>query len=349
LNQQSGSKRRPNRKFERQGAIMMKLEQVNTRDVRPSRRADFWSDVASRYFTQLQMEPAYPDDFNAELRSAILGQKSIAQVISAPTSIGHSKFRAERLDQHVFLVHLQARGESVNRQNGREAVLKAGDFTLCDSARPYSLQFESLNDMIVLRIPATELRERLLQPELFTARRIAGNQGAGAVVSHALQHLWQQCVNGLEPQIAERLLTNCLDLLVTALSVGEHDVVSHGAMRNSTQLRVRYYVEDHLTEFDLSAARIGTAIGITPRYVHRLFEDAGETLGEFIQRRRLEGCALALRDPGQQSRSVTDIGFAFGFCDPSFFSRSFKKRFGMTPRDYRGLHLSTNQPRACSL
>lgn len=322
---------------------MMKLEQIDTRDVRPARRADFWSDVVSRYFTQLQMEPAYPDDFNAELRSMTLGQKSLAQVISAPTSIGHSKFRAERVDQHVFLVHLQARGESVNRQNGREAVLKAGDFTLCDSARPYSLQFESLNDMIVLRIPAAELRERMVQPELLTARRIAGDRGAGAVVSQTLQNLWQQCVNGLEPAIAERLLTNSLDLLVTALTLGEHNVVNHGALRNATSLRVRYYVEDHLTEFDLCAARIATAIGISPRYVHRLFEDDGETLGEFIQRRRLESCALALKDPAQPKRSVTEIAFAFGFCDPSFFCRSFKKRFAMTPRDYRAFHLSGQQ------
>ncbi len=322
---------------------MMKLEQINTRDVRPARRADFWSDVVSRYFTQLQMEPTYPDDFYAELRSVTLGQKSLSQVISAPTSIGHSRFRAERADQHVFLVHLQARGESVNRQNGREAVLKAGDFTLCDSARPYSLQFESHNDMIVLRIPVAELRERMAQPELLTARRIAGDHGAGAVVSQTLQSLWHQCVNGLEPAIAERLLTNSLDLLVTALTLGEHNVVNHGALRNATSLRVHYYVEDHLTEFDLGASRIATAIGISPRYVHRLFEDDGETLGEFIQRRRLESCALALKDQAQPRRSVTEIAFAFGFCDPSFFCRSFKKRFAMTPRDYRAFHLVGQQ------
>lgn len=318
----------------------MKLESVSTRDVPPSRRAGFWSEVTSRVFTQLQMKPAHPGDFNAELCSTVLGQKSIAEVISSPTSIRHSKFCAERTDQRVFLVHLQARGESVNRQNGREAILKSGDFTLCDSARPYSLHFESINDMIVLRIPATELRERMVQPELFTARRIAGDHGAGAVVSQTLQNLWHQCRNGLEPAIGERLLTNSLDLLVTALTLGEHSFVSHGALRNATSLRVRYYIEDHLPDFELRAANIAAAVGISQRYVHRLFEDDGETLGEFIQRRRLESSALVLKDPAQHNRSVTEIAFAFGFCDPSFFCRSFKRRFAMTPRDYRASHLS---------
>ena len=318
----------------------MKLESVSTRDVPPSRRAGFWSEVTSRVFTQLQMKPAHPDDFNAELCSTMLGQKSIAEVISSPTSIGHSKFCAERIDQRVFLVHLQARGESVNRQNGREAILKSGDFTLCDSARPYSLQFESVNDMIVLRIPATELRERMVQPELFTARRIAGDHGAGAVVSQTLQNLWHQCMNGLDPAIGERLLTNSLDLLVTALTLGEHRFVNHGALRNATSLRVRYYIEDHLADFDLRAESIAAAVGISQRYVHRLFEDDGETLGEFIQRRRLESSALVLKDPAQHNRSVTEIAFGIGFCDPSFFCRSFKKRFAMTPREYRISHMS---------
>lgn len=318
----------------------MKLESISTREVPPARRVGFWSEVTSRVFTQLQMKPASAVDFNAELRSTTLGQNSIARVVSSPTFVGHSKFRAERTEQHVFLVHLQARGESVNRQNGREALLKSGDFTLCDSARPYTLHFESINDMIVLRIPAAELRQRIVQPELFTARRVAGDHGAGAVVSQTLQNLWQQCVNGLEPAVAERLLMNSLDLLVTALALGEHGVVNHGSLRNATSLRVRYYVEDHLTESDLGAARIAAAIGISSRYVHRLFEDEGETLGEFVQRRRLERCAQALKDPGQRNRSVTEIAFAFGFCDPSFFCRSFKKRFAMTPRDYRALHSS---------
>lgn len=322
----------------------MQLESISTRDVLPSRRANFWSEATSRLFTELQMKPASPEDFNAELRGAVLGARSLAQVVSSPTFIEHSKLRAARTDQHVFLVHLQARGESVNCQSGREAILKAGDFTLCDSARPYSLRFTSINDMIVLRIPAAELRERMEQPELFTACKIAGDQGAGAVVSQTLQNLWQQCLNGLEPALAERLLTNCLDLLVTALSCGDHNVVSHGAMRNATQLRVRYYVEDNLTEPNLSATLIAAAIGISPRYVHRLFEDEGETLGEFIQRRRLERCALTLQNPAQRNRSVTEIAFAFGFCDPSFFCRRFKQRFGMTPRDYREQHLPRHKP-----
>jgi AraC family transcriptional activator of tynA and feaB len=202
--------------------------------------------------------------------------------------------------------------------------------------------------MIVLRIPAAELRERIVQPELFTARRIAGDRGAGAVVSQTLQTLWQQCLNGLEPAIAERLLMNSLDLLVTALTCGEHNVVSHGTLRNATRLRVRYYVEDHLTESDLGVARIATAVGISPRYVHRLFEDDGETLGEFIQRRRLEHCALALKDPAQHHRTVTEIAFAYGFGDPSYFCRSFKKRFTLTPRDYRALHSVQRQKSECT-
>lgn len=325
---------------------MVNIETISTQGVAIAKRRDFWSDAVSRIFTPLDSQPVYPDEFDACLRSANLGSKSISEVISAPAQIGHTKFRADRLEQHVFLVHLQARGASVNRQNGREAVLKAGDFTLCDSARPYSLRFESLNDMLVLRIPAAELRARLVQPEHFTARRIAGDEGAGAIVSQTLQHLWRECIRGLDPELAKRLLTNCLDLLVTALTVATPEAVTHTASRSATLLRVRYYIEDHLTDPTLDAAHIAAAIRISPRYVHRLFEDGGEALGSYIVRRRLERCAQLLRDPARQTRSVTELAFSCAFNDASHFCRTFKRHFGQTPGEYRfASAVAAGQPR----
>jgi len=35
----------------------------------------------------------------------------------------------------MFFLHLQLEGDSISRQDGREALLSAGDFTLCDSTR----------------------------------------------------------------------------------------------------------------------------------------------------------------------------------------------------------------------
>jgi AraC family transcriptional regulator, positive regulator of tynA and feaB len=42
-----------------------------------------------------------------------------------------------------------------------------------------------------------------------------------------------------------------------------------------------------------------------------------------------------LLDKAQDARSVSEIAYRFGFGDLSHFSKSFKSRFGNTPRDIR--------------
>ena len=62
---------------------------------------------------------------------------------------------------------------------------------------------------------------------------------------------------------------------------------------------------------------------------------SGAPAAEYKSHRRLSHCAASLRDPSQAHRSITDICFSYGFNSTSHFSRLFKERFGIAPRDYR--------------
>jgi len=311
------------------------IESFTTAGLAPRQRRHFWSEVTSRVFTPLDARPAFPDDFNAQLHRASLGSLSLSRAISSPAAVIHTSHGARQTCEQVFLLHLQANGSSVNRQDGREALLGPGDFTLCDSSRPYSVTFDAPNDMLVLRIAAPPLRDRIVNPESFTALRICGSEGIGELASHVLRQLWTQTGAGLEPRIADRLGTNLLDLIVTALCARQAAVPSGGSLANAQRLRVRYFVEDHLTEPGLDASLAAAAVHISTRYVHRLFEASGETFGQYVLRRRLEESARRLRDPAHDSRSVTEIAFDCGFTDASYFGRMFRARYGRTPGDFR--------------
>lgn len=52
---------------------------------------------------------------------------------------------------------------------------------------------------------------------------------------------------------------------------------------------------------------------------------------EFIRNIRLRKAAALL---SSQADSVTQIGIAVGFEDQSYFSKSFKKQFGVPPSEY---------------
>jgi AraC-like DNA-binding protein len=95
------------------------------------------------------------------------------------------------------------------------------------------------------------------------------------------------------------------------------------------------YVDAHLTEHDLSAARIAAAVNISPRYLYKLCARHDLRLREWIIERRLQGARAELEGPG--SRTVATIARRWGFVDPAHFSGRFRHAYAMSPRECRNL------------
>jgi AraC family transcriptional regulator len=58
----------------------------------------------------------------------------------------------------------------------------------------------------------------------------------------------------------------------------------------------------------------------------------GESLGAYIVRQRLETAVSLLRFSDE---SISDIAFKVGYENPSSFNKAFKKRYGISPAEYR--------------
>ena len=87
------------------------------------------------------------------------------------------------------------------------------------------------------------------------------------------------------------------------------------------------YARAHLYE-DLSLDTLARVAGFSPFHFHRVFKAlTEETLNEMVLRLRLERAATLLRSG--PNLSLTDAAFESGFQSVAFFSRAFKKHFGV--------------------
>jgi AraC-like DNA-binding protein len=107
--------------------------------------------------------------------------------------------------------------------------------------------------------------------------------------------------------------------------------------------RALRFLETHLADPELSPRTIAAGLGMSLRYLHLLFEQ-GDSVGATILARRLECCRHAL-ESATDHRSVSEIAYAWGFNDAAHFSRTFKARFGVSPRDLRNDKRSPDGPR----
>lgn len=77
------------------------------------------------------------------------------------------------------------------------------------------------------------------------------------------------------------------------------------------------------------------AVGISVRHFHRVFGIAGESVCEFLRKRRLQRCDLDLLDGRELHLSISEVAYREGFFNACYSSDAFKAEFGVFPRDVR--------------
>jgi len=97
--------------------------------------------------------------------------------------------------------------------------------------------------------------------------------------------------------------------------------------------KVQEHIDQHLDEA-LELANLAQVAHFSAFHFHRLFRAwMGETLGDYLRRRRLETAALRLIT--QPDEPVLNIALAVGFGSSEAFARAFKTRFGVTATVWR--------------
>ncbi len=314
---------------------MTQIVSFSTAGLDPRQKLTSWNERASESFSPLVSDPVDIHTFNGAIARTEIGELTLADVYSEAQVVRHSRVHVTRTRSPLFFLHLQLEGESISRQDGREAHLKAGDFTLCDSTRQYEIIFPGSNRMLVLGIPEAQLRRQIATPECMVAIPMQASCGVRGLFSRFLRSYWVECRRELDDTSAERVTTAILDLLGAAYADTPCPRSSRSSLATAHRLRIINYIETHLHDPDLTPTRIAAACKMTPRYLYHLSSDQEETVARYILRRRLEICSRALVSEAQRGRTVTEIAFDHGFNSPTHFGRVFRAKFGLTPREYR--------------
>ena len=97
-------------------------------------------------------------------------------------------------------------------------------------------------------------------------------------------------------------------------------------------LQAARFINEHFRQ-SISSGDIAAAAGFSPNYLSRKFREAGGIgVHDYLVFIRLRNAAFELLTTDD---SVTDIALRNGFSDSNYFKDVFKKKYNMTPREYR--------------
>ncbi len=291
---------------------------------------DAWRDfMAGRYPGVEVVSPTA--GFRTRYRSWQFGDIEFAEISSA-SRLGIRVDVPARNAPDCYYLPLQLSGEFYGGQHGRECRAGPRTIFLLDSAAPHWRELAAGSQLLNVRLPKAMLDRHLVDADEACMRPVAADDGLAAVVWEFADSVWRRHVGlgAAMPNMADMLACMAAGLFDAPADVeclvGGADAHRHRLLR---------CIRDRLDDPQFDVRKAAAACGISPRYVHVLMRDTGRSFSRYLLERRLEHCHEALQSKAGRSCSITEIAFRWGFNDMSHFSRAFRKRYGLAPREFR--------------
>jgi hypothetical protein len=176
----------------------------------------FWTETVCSQILPVHIDPRQDAQLSSSaMRSTSIGDLQLREVVGGEHLYQRTAGDIRRGDPMTLQVGLQLSGSSLLVQDGREAVLGAGDLVLYDSSRPFSLVMDARFSWQVFLLPKDKLRRSDREISELTATTIDASTGVAGLVVRFLRDLATRA-DGLELGAAEpELAENAADLVAT--------------------------------------------------------------------------------------------------------------------------------------
>lgn len=302
----------------------------DTRRLPERARIRQWSDAATPVWDILSVED---DAFCAVVDLYNGGDLVFGTVGSSAQSTAREMARIaeDGIDYYAFQFYMSGQRRAAAR--GKDVLLRKGDLLTVDMTQPIatvSTQYRSID----LGIPRRLLAPLLMAPDAHGGRRHDASQPLTALVRAHVEALYRAA-----PHMTVAQMHSVQGATIALAAAALNGLVTEDQaeqVRTATLLAVKRYIEDWLHDMSLSAPVVARQFSISRATLYRVLEPVGGFVS-YVRFRRLDRVRLELASPNLRHLSVGEIAEAWGFVSHSAFTKSFRLRFGMSPRAYRAL------------
>jgi AraC-like DNA-binding protein len=141
-----------------------------------------------------------------------------------------------------------------------------------------------------------------------------------------------------DPLVLAQAGQSLMDLAVLALGSNRDNeqVARLRGLRAARLANVLREIRLNYADPGLSPEVVAVRVGISVRTLHALLHETDACFSERVRELRLAKAFGLLCTEEGPTRSVTDAAYESGFSDLSYFIRSFRQKYGMTPTAARG-------------
>ncbi len=252
----------------------------------------------------------------------------LARLAAGPQAVSPVSRLAD--DMPIVLLPIED-GVTLRTASGHQ-IVSIGHLLLLPRKGDWSVAFQRDMRALVLSVTSDAFHGRKIGKPVFDEVRVLAPGGFTEVFSRTLE-------------TAARNLETLSDIEWAAVAQSFADLLptfiapTTDAGGTATQAAILHRlcqtIERKLDDPDLTPARVAESEGISERYLQKIFEGSGSSFTHYLRERRLQRTSAELSNPAEAHHSISEIAYRNGFNDSAHFSRTFRHRFGLSPREFR--------------
>ncbi|BBI35197.1 helix-turn-helix transcriptional regulator [Cohnella abietis] len=153
-------------------------------------------------------------------------------------------------------------------------------------------------------------------------------------------HFFQEALAGNSPLSLQLILVRLLEALIQINNREENTSPEYSGPRDMLIKKIEVYLEDYMGE-QFNVTELAASLHMSYGHLCRIYKQrTGITLVDRMNRIRLEKARKLLQPPS--ALLIKEIAEQAGFPDIYYFSKAFKKHYGLSPVAYRKEHTDGN-------
>ena len=291
-------------------------------------RLEAWRDVLGA--VGLQSQAASTGHATASRRNAegvVLARLAAGSQIVSP--------RPDLADDVPIVLLPLEDGVTLRTSTGHQ-IVSVGHLLLLPRKGDWSVSFQREMRAVVLSVTSEAFHGRRVGKPVLSEVRVLAPGGFAEVVSRTLESAARnlEALSDAEWIAVAQTLAELLPTFVRQLLAPTPEA-GGTATQAAILHRLCQTIERKLDDPDLTPARVAAIEGISERYLQKLFEGSGSSFTHYLRERRLQRTSAELSNPDEAHHSISEIAYRNGFSDSAHFSRAFRHRFGLSPREFR--------------
>lgn len=310
--------------------------ELSTDNIAPRDRTEWFSHQFSTAYYPVLVQPVGDSPLSIHSSTHVLGDVSFSFNSLSPHQATSTRVQTSNAPD-TLMIFVKLSGNPYDIRHDRDEVsVKKGQGLIHRVCGDLNTRSEASASSVYMRLPSNVIGQISSKTYQRNFLVVPENQASLELLVRYLSILKTQDIMPNDvARVAREHIIDLSALVVGAVGDVRHQAFCRGVMAARLQV-AREFIDQALFDPHLNDEVVAKHLGVTPRYVRKLFEstEAGGCAA-YIKQQRLRAAKRIITSPSSLDKKIIDIAFSCGFNDIGTFNRLFKSMFGMSPSELR--------------